>query len=526
MLNMALAYAAGTTAFAEALIFAAIAIGRSDPFLRINAGAFALFASSFMLMPLQASVNPWIGFVLTSALILSGGLFLNWGLGIFIGRDRAWPLRYWLYPVAAGVGILVFTFGADSYRMRAIIVSAALVVFSIEYLAALNSRRTPVPVRTRVPVSAFFALYALFHLSRIAILFSPGDHADSLMYSNPVTTGTFLVTLFCTILLAGSIMILDNSRLMQFMEKKNQLLEGLAMHDELTGVYNRHSLERILCSEMERQDRYTEALSLIMMDIDHFKQVNDTWGHDAGDRVLSEMVRLIRESIRETDLLFRWGGEEFLILAPHTNLAGAAALAEKLRAEIADNPVDQVGKVTASFGAAERGFRESRDDWFRRVDGLLYQAKRHGRNRVESRETSGGDVPERIHIGWQKEWESGVLQIDHAHRNIIRMGSTLLNLSLTGCPTAQMLGHLDTLLEYIGEHIGFEEGTLEDVGYPEIEEHRKMHAILLREANDLRKQYLAGTGKPEEIFHVLVNRIIIDHIIKTDERYYRFTRQH
>jgi hemerythrin-like metal-binding protein len=243
-----------------------------------------------------------------------------------------------------------------------------------------------------------------------------------------------------------------------------------------------------------------------------------------GDIVLREIAARTVSILRVEDLLFRWGGEEFLILAPHTDLVGATAIAEKLRLAIADNTVEQVGKVTASFGVAERSFGESRDDWFRRVDGLLYQAKRHGRNRVESRETGGGDVPERIHIGWQKDWESGVLQIDHAHRNIIRMGSTLLNLSLTGCPTEQMLGHLDTLLEYIEGHIEDEERTLEEIGYPDLEEHRKMHAGLLREARELRKQYLTGTVKPAETFLLLVNRIIIEHIIKADALYYRFTR--
>ena len=162
----------------------------------------------------------------------------------------------------------------------------------------------------------------------------------------------------------------------------NQQLEQLATTDGLTGIWNRRHLETVIQASIERSSRYGEPLSLILCDIDEFKSINDRCGHPVGDQVLIEFCRRIGPTLRRSDGFGRWGGEEFVILLPHSDLKAAAALAEQLRQRVAAAPFPGAGAVTASFGVAQRQAGESEEAWFQRVDQHLYAAKAAGRNRV------------------------------------------------------------------------------------------------------------------------------------------------
>lgn len=158
-------------------------------------------------------------------------------------------------------------------------------------------------------------------------------------------------------------------------------LERRSITDPLTGIYNRLKLQReldFLLSSRRKQD----AVSLIMFDLDHFKKVNDTWGHDVGDSVLIKLVGIVNSIIRQTDTFARWGGEEFLILCPGSNLAGAKQLAERMRKEVESSDFTPVPRVTCSFGVASVQENEDQDHFIKRVDEALYAAKHAGRNTV------------------------------------------------------------------------------------------------------------------------------------------------
>ena len=161
-----------------------------------------------------------------------------------------------------------------------------------------------------------------------------------------------------------------------------QELERLATHDSLTGLYNRVGLYELLERAGVEHARYDTPFSLIMFDIDHFKAVNDRFGHPAGDAVLRELTRRVSEALRETDVQGRWGGEEFLVLATHTDAQGAAELAERLRESVAQSPFEGVGPVTISLGVAACEPGEAVEHLEGRVDKALYAAKEAGRNRV------------------------------------------------------------------------------------------------------------------------------------------------
>lgn len=163
----------------------------------------------------------------------------------------------------------------------------------------------------------------------------------------------------------------------------NAQLAEMASHDHLTGLWNRYRMEEAIDQEIAVARRYQRRCALLMVDIDRFKQFNDTWGHDAGDKVLVEVARAVSSQLRDTDKAGRWGGEEFVVLAPQTGHEGAACLAERLRGAIEALDLGEYGRVTASFGVAVHTDGEQRRDLLKRADLALYDAKEGGRNRVE-----------------------------------------------------------------------------------------------------------------------------------------------
>jgi diguanylate cyclase (GGDEF)-like protein len=166
-------------------------------------------------------------------------------------------------------------------------------------------------------------------------------------------------------------------------ERDQKEIHRLVTTDDLTGMANRREFDRALNHAVKQVERYGRPASLVMYDLDHFKQVNDSFGHETGDRVLRSISELVRANVRELDILARWGGEEFMILASETTADTAAAMAEKLRGLIAAQVFEQVGMmVTASFGVTELTKGDSPTAVVSRVDEALYQAKQGGRNRV------------------------------------------------------------------------------------------------------------------------------------------------
>jgi len=161
-------------------------------------------------------------------------------------------------------------------------------------------------------------------------------------------------------------------------------LKKMASTDPLTGVFNRRRFNEVLIAEMARAKRYGTYFILIILDIDHFKHINDSFGHQAGDKVLTSLAALISSNIRNTDIFARWGGEEFTILATHCEDASELNLAEKIRKLIESFTFDEVGKVTCSFGVTTFRNGDDQESIVKRADTNLYQAKETGRNRVVS----------------------------------------------------------------------------------------------------------------------------------------------
>jgi diguanylate cyclase (GGDEF)-like protein len=167
------------------------------------------------------------------------------------------------------------------------------------------------------------------------------------------------------------------------METQKDQLETLALCDPLTGVLNRRAMEQEMRMVIEAHRRLGTTYGLMMLDLDRFKSINDTQGHEAGDAVLVNFAALVQSGIRKLDRMYRIGGEEFVLILPGSNIQGLATICENVRARVEAGLRSQDKSITVSIGAAELKDDENSADWLARADLALYRAKRGGRNRVE-----------------------------------------------------------------------------------------------------------------------------------------------
>jgi diguanylate cyclase (GGDEF)-like protein len=183
-------------------------------------------------------------------------------------------------------------------------------------------------------------------------------------------------------------------------------VETLAVTDSLTGLFNRRRFETILGLEFKKASRYLSPLSCMMIDIDHFKLVNDEYGHRIGDVILKETAQLILKSIREVDAAARWGGEEFSVLIPNTSKQNAQTPAQRILKSIAHHAFPEIGdrRVTVSIGIADilNPLIDTEDKLVNAADLAMYEAKRNGRNRIEVSPDGTKPAQEKKKIGGQK----------------------------------------------------------------------------------------------------------------------------
>ncbi|MCE2899955.1 MAG: GGDEF domain-containing protein [Gemmatimonadetes bacterium] len=194
---------------------------------------------------------------------------------------------------------------------------------------------------------------------------------------------------FAQAVVTAAVAVIQRAQMVENTMADNARLEQLAQTDPLTQLLNRRALTERITAEMERALRYDSTMALLMVDLDHFKKVNDTYGHLVGDDVLRDVAQLLATTIRASDIVARYGGEEFLVLLPETDEVGAESFAERIRVAVEqhafarDTIFGPLG-LTASVGVAvfPAARIESVEDLFARADAALYRAKADGRNRV------------------------------------------------------------------------------------------------------------------------------------------------
>jgi diguanylate cyclase (GGDEF)-like protein/hemerythrin-like metal-binding protein len=314
----------------------------------------------------------------------------------------------------------------------------------------------------------------------------------------------------------------------------NERLAHLQMQvstDYLTGLWNRAHFNHVVDSELDRSQRYKQPVSLILFDVDHFKHVNDRFGHQAGDAVLRELALVANAATRSSDAIFRWGGEEFAVLATSTGYRGAGRLAEALRGQVACHVFPDVGAVTVSLGVAEHDASESAAAWFRRADSMLYAAKREGRNCVRIDTSGNSDAwaaaqgPAALGLTWQEAYECGEPSIDREHLELFHLANALIDASvMNNSDSGKVLPVFDKLLDHIAGHFASEEAILARHGYARIEGHRRAHANLLKRARELRDALASGGAALGGIVEFLASEVVARHLFKADRDFFPLFR--
>lgn len=302
-------------------------------------------------------------------------------------------------------------------------------------------------------------------------------------------------------------------------KKAEEILKDLAIKDELTELYNRHFLESIIKAEIERAKRYDYPISAAVMDIDNFKKINDKWGHPVGDAILKETARILKENSRESDYLIRIGGEEFVILMPHTNLEGGYTVAEKLRKAIENNTHELVGNYTASFGVAERKSDESYYELYNRMDNALYKAKELGKNYVE-KSASGNMLKKDTNLEWKEKWSCGEKTIDAQHKELITEIEKMIESSSKLEDKETMIYTLNRLIHQIEVHFAYEEKILTNIDYKGLGEHKKIHTSLLEKSYGLVEQSINGEIGIKDLLEFMLHDVIMGHLLKEDTKFF------
>ncbi len=304
------------------------------------------------------------------------------------------------------------------------------------------------------------------------------------------------------------------------LRNKNRTLNETAVTDRLTGVFNREMLERNIHSEIDRADRLEYDLSIILFDLDHFKHVNDNFGHEAGDRVLIGTAAKAKEIIRKSDLLVRWGGEEFLIIVSGGSLNIAVGIAEKLRTAISKIEYNDIGHVTISLGIAQRLEYEFWGSLFKRVDNALYKAKNDGRNRLSISMDSEPMKRELKTLDWKSEWFCSNNTINQQHKQLMVDANAMIDLFDVN-PEKFHLLYID-FIESLTRHFRYEEGILLKAGYPFLDDHKEIHTHILNSINRTEANIDHYIKTPEALFDYILEEILVGHFFIEDFKFFNY----
>lgn len=359
---------------------AVVGWGRRRDGLGRWAAALLVNAIGHLLIMLRGLIPDVLSVVVGNLMLSSVFVGMIAAVYQFQGRPVRWPLLL-APPLLVLVFVSVFI---DNFPARVSFVGLVIGLQAVWALLAALSHRHATVGRGQWLLVAGLLLEAVVLGGRALVAISTHTEATNILQSSALQTLTFLATFSVVLVSSVGFVFMSRDRA----DENNRVLAAL---DPLTGVANRRSLIAALDRDVARAQRMREPMALMMVDIDHFKDVNDQYGHPAGDRVLCSVVNVLRQRVRAQDLVGRYGGEEFMVLLPDTGLVGAEQLARELCKAVEESrcPADGVPRpgiaVTVSIGVFG-GRLESGDSWdmlIAAADRALYQAKNNGRNRVE-----------------------------------------------------------------------------------------------------------------------------------------------
>lgn len=330
-------------------------------------------------------------------------------------------------------------------------------------------------------------------------------------------------------LFGGMISLLGGFYMFRWLSDYNSAIEGKNdleqkyIRDRFTGIYTREYFNARANEEFSHALRNNYPVSMVYFDLDHFKEANDEHGHLVGDKVLLEIVELVNAIIRKEDVFARWGGDEFIILMPETDLSEVKLISERIRRKVENIEICKSLNVTVSVGCSQWVENEYLESWFLRTDKALYESKNSGKNKV-----SFSDPKEESNIlskiDWVKKWDSGNIVIDEEHKVLLDRCNIIIESSLSRSATDDIIINIDSFFDELRNHFAHEIEILESINYPEIEYHKKKHNEILSEGNHIYENTINNKISLMELFSFLINTVIKDHLIKEDHNYFKYLK--
>ena len=482
--------------------------------LRPLISALTLQALAYVLYALRGRIPDFLSIFVANMAITGGYALVALAITQFQHR-RLSPLLLWLPVAVFALGLCVV------YSNIVLRIAVASIVYGVQDLILLwllmdGAKRTVgrgqhlliVGVTINLLVMVYRALMAITNEHLIARITDPGT-SQALVY----------LSAFVSLILVAIGFVLMAK---EAADEKTRLM---ALTDKLTGCWNRFRIEETAQYEMRRLQRYATPVSLILIDIDHFKAVNDTHGHAVGDLVLQNVATSAKSCIRSTDVLGRWGGEEFIVLLPASGFSAAADSAERIRRTIENSVYGDGLRITASLGFASYRSTDSWDEWLQRADQALYRAKAQGRNRVV------GELPlqpgpdrspqgtELLRVVWREVYALGNRTIDAQHRLLFDAANALIDAMLSDTSKETIALRIGEFVALSTQHMHDEEAILSASGFPELAAHGARHHQLLDRVELLRERYARDQLDTAELLHFVVFEFTAQHLLIEDRRF-------
>lgn len=307
----------------------------------------------------------------------------------------------------------------------------------------------------------------------------------------------------------------------------NRRLQQLSVTDALTGLFNRTGLSASLQLDLERAQRYGRPLSVVLLDLDHFKNVNDEFGHLTGDKVLVEFANLVRATVRQVDAIYRWGGEEFLIICPETPPDQVRNLTERILDGVRKHRFPTPRPMTVSAGIANLSAGDTMTSLTQRADEALYQAKTAGRDRIHvapdltaPQEAENMGRTGLVQLIWRPAYACGNEVIDRQHQDLFIHVNALLATLLAGRPAEDIAASIDLLIGKVVEHFRDEEAILAVSGFADLEQHTALHRQLVDRATELAGLFHEEKLGLGEMFQFLANDVVARHMLIEDRKFF------
>lgn len=481
--------------------------------------SFVFLGICYAILGYQAVLPAFFAYVVYNALNYLAYVTILMGIRLVFGL-KAVSRASIIVTIISIIMVYFFALVNQNYIVRVSIVSMTIAFYFIEALIDLNHKDSSLSPAVKKVTRYFIVFGMLIWSTRLLVVLYFGV-IQNLDFNNNFQANVFLIlSIASSSLWFALTMWLDTKKSMYDLDEKNDQLSKLALLDQLTGLANRHYFDYDIEFLVATSQRNKTPMSMLLIDLDRFKLVNDIHGHDVGDLVLKQTAEIIRDSLRASDRAYRWGGEEFLVVLPETEHEGMARIAEKINQNFRDSLFDVIGSITVSIGGAEYESEEEIELWFKRVDLSLYKAKQNGRDRYEIWVTNE-DLPEFFsRIEWDKRLESGNSDVDADHQLLIYYVNDLHDSIMNGVPIDTIKELILRMSSHLHSHFSKEEGLLYRSGYVDYIEHRSIHQRILQEYEIIAGKALSGEISLAALMSFLVENVVIKHISEEDSKFF------